>query len=161
MTAAPLLALAARSLARHRLDAVLIGNAAAALQGSPVTTLDLDFMFRKTPGNLAKLKRMARELDAMLLTPFYPASGLYRLSRDGDGVQLDFMSRVHGIRSFERLRARAEPVRVGRYTLLVAALDDIIRSKRAANRPQDRAVLPVLQRTLDEKTRLEEEEEEE
>jgi hypothetical protein len=150
MTAAPWLALAARSLARHRLDAVLIGNAAAALQGSPVTTLDLDFMFRRTPGNLLKLKRIAGDLGAMLLTPYYPASGLFRLVRDGDGLQFDFMTKVHGVRSFERLKARAEEVHFGRHALQVASLQDIIRSKRAANRPQDRAVLPVLQRTLDE-----------
>jgi hypothetical protein len=68
----------------------LIGNAAAALQGSPVTTLDLDFMFRKTRTNL-------------------------------------------------------------RNTLLVASLRDVIRSKKAAGGPQDLAVVPVLQRTLDAK----------
>jgi hypothetical protein len=49
VTAEPVLRLVAGLLARHRLDAVLIGNAAAALRGSPVTTVDLDFMFRKTP----------------------------------------------------------------------------------------------------------------
>ena len=38
-----------------RLEAILVGNAAAALQGAPVTTLDFDFMFRKTPVNLKKL----------------------------------------------------------------------------------------------------------
>lgn len=155
MTAEPLLALAARSLARQKLDAVLIGNAAAALQGAPVTTLDLDFMFRKTPANLTRLKRIARELDAVLLTPFYPASGLFRLSRDGDGLQFDFMSRVDGVRSFEGLKARAHEVSFGRHSLLVAGLEDIIRSKKAANRPQDRAVLPLLRKVLDEKAALE------
>lgn len=48
MNAAPILAHIAQLLAKHRLDAVLIGNAAAALQGAPVTTVDLDFMFRDT-----------------------------------------------------------------------------------------------------------------
>ncbi|MCC7134681.1 MAG: hypothetical protein IT352_18625, partial [Gemmatimonadales bacterium] len=70
MTAEPWLALAARTLEKHGLEAVLIGNAAAALQGSPVTTVDLDFMFRKTPRNLTRLKRVADELGAVVLTPY-------------------------------------------------------------------------------------------
>jgi predicted nucleotidyltransferase len=151
MTAEPLLELAARLLAKHRLDAVLIGNAAAALQGSPVTTVDLDFMFRKSSGNLVKLRRIADDLDAVVMRPFYPASDLYRVVRDSDGLQLDFMAKIDGIRSFESLRSRATEARFGRYSIRVAALEDIIRSKRAANRAQDRAVLPVLRRTLREK----------
>ncbi len=151
MTAEPLLELAARLLSKHRLDAVLIGNAAAALQGSPVTTVDLDFMFRKSAGNLVKLRRIADDLDAVVMRPFYPASELYRVVRDSDGLQLDFMARIDGIRSFESLRSRATEARFGRHSIRVAALEDIIRSKRAANRPQDRAVLPVLRRTLREK----------
>ena len=35
--------------------------------------------------------------------------------------------------------------------ILVASLRDIIKSKRAAGRPQDLAVLPVLERTLNAK----------
>jgi hypothetical protein len=157
MTAEPWLAVAARSLAKHRLDAVLIGNAAAALQGSPVTTLDLDFMFRRTPENLTKPKRIAADVGAMLLAPDNPASGLYRLVRDRDGLQFDFMSKVDGVRSFESLKRRAEEVRFGRHALRVASLEDVIKSKAAANRPQDRAVLPLLRMTLDEKAAAEEE----
>ena len=114
MTAEPLLELAARLCAKHRLDVVLIGNAAAALQGAPVTTMDLDFMFRKTAGN--------------------------------------FMAKVDGIRKFESLRARATAVRFGPHALPVADLADIIRSKTAAGRPQDRAVLSILRKTLRETT---------
>ena len=148
MTAEPLLELAARLLAKHKLDAVLIGNAAAALQGSPVTTMDLDFMFRKTSTNLGKLKRIADDLDAVVLHPYYPASELYRVARDRDGLQLDFMAKVDGIRSFESLRSRATVATFGGHPLRVSSLEDIIRSKVAANRPQDRAVLPVLRKTL-------------
>lgn len=151
MDARPLLTLVARVLALRRLDAVLIGNAAAALQGSPVTTQDLDFMFRPTPLNLRRLKRVADDLDALVLRPFYPASGLYRVIRDRDALQLDFMAKIDGIRSFASLRARASRVPFGNAELMVASLRDIIRSKEAAHRPQDRAVLPVLRRTLDEK----------
>ncbi len=151
MTAERLLALTARLLAKHRLDAVLIGNAAAALQGAPVTTLDLDFMFRKSDATLRKLRRLADDLDAVVMHPYYPASGLYRVIRDRDGLQLDFMAKVDGIRKFESLRARATAVHFGDHPLLVADLEDIIRSKAAANRPQDRGVLPILRRTLREK----------
>ncbi len=155
MNAAPFLSLAARLLARHRLEAVLIGNAAAALHGAPVTTLDLDFMFRKTPANLRRLKEIARDAEGVLMMPWYPASELFRLVRDRDGLQLDFMAKVDGVRSFVSLRSRAHAIRFGRHTLLVAALEDIIRSKAAAGRPQDRAVLPLLRRTLREARALE------
>ncbi len=151
MNAESLLTLIARLLAERRLDAVLIGNAAAAIQGSPVTTMDLDFMFRKTPGNLTKLKRLADDLDAVVLRPFYPASQLYRITRDRDGLQLDFMAKIHGVRTFESLRGRASRVAFGDHELLVASLQDIIRSKERAGREQDLAVLPILRRTLDEK----------
>ncbi len=151
MTAEPILARVAALLAKHRLDAVLIGNAAAALQGAPVTTLDFDFMFRNTPGNLQKLKKIARDLDAVVLRPFYPASQLFRVMRDVDGLQLDFMARIDGIRRYEGLRARATSLRINEHELLVAGLPDIIKSKTAAGRPQDLAVLPILKRTLDEK----------
>jgi hypothetical protein len=125
MTAEPLLELAARLLAKHRLEAVLIGNAAAALQGAPVTTMDLDFMFRKTPTNLRKLRRLADDIEAVILQPYYPASGLFRVVRDRDGLQLDFMSRVDGIRKFEALRARASEAAFAGHRLYVAALEDI------------------------------------
>lgn len=153
MNAEPLLVNITRLLNRRRLDAVLIGNAAAAIQGSPVTTMDFDFMFRKTPTNLAKLKRVADDLGAMVFRPFYPASQLYRVTRDRDGLQLDFMAKIDGIRSFESLRGRASIVRFGECDLRVAALSDIIRSKESAGREQDLAVLPILKRTLSEKER--------
>lgn len=149
MNAEPLLKLVARLLAKHRLEAILIGNAAAALQGSPVTTADLDFMFRDTAPNRRKLKRVADDLDAVVLRPFYPASGLYRVVRDRDGLQLDFMAKVDGVRSLASLRSRAVTVRFGRYEVVVASLADIIRSKKAVGRAQDRAVLPILRKTLD------------
>src|SRR5207253_2830443 len=53
-----------RALEHVGLEAVLIGNAAAALQGAPVTTVDFDFLFQKTPRNLRKMKALARVLGA-------------------------------------------------------------------------------------------------
>jgi predicted nucleotidyltransferase len=153
MDAGPLLGEIGRRLQEIRLDAVLIGNAAAALQGAPVTTVDFDFLFRKTPRNLTKLKAFAKNLGATILRPYYPASGLYRVVRDDDGLQVDFMTTIHGIRSFEGMRDRASIIEVGGARLRVASLTDIIKSKRAAGRPRDLAVLPILETAREESTK--------
>jgi predicted nucleotidyltransferase len=152
MNAEPLLSKVAKVLAEHRLEAVMVGNAAAALQGAPVTTLDIDFMFRKTPRNLKKLKAVASSLGADILKPYYPVSDLFRVVNDDQGLQIDFMARLHGVRSFEGLRARAKTISFGGHTLLIAALADIIKSKRAAGRPRDKAVLDILEKTLEQQT---------
>jgi hypothetical protein len=150
MNAEPLLNRVAKTLAEHRLEAVMVGNAAAALHGAPVTTLDIDFMFRKTPLNLKKLKAVAGAFRAMILRPYYPVSDLFRVVNDDQGLQLDFMSKLHGIKSFESLRSRSTPVEFGENTIKVASLADIIKSKRATGRDRDKAVLDILQKTLDE-----------
>lgn len=146
MDAAPLLAEVGRQLREAGLEAVLIGNAAAALQGAPVTTVDFDFFFRKTPRNLAKLRAFAKALGATILRPYYPISDLFRVVRDEDGLQVDFMATAHGLRSFEGVRARATAITIGGVSIHVASLADVIKSKRAAGRPRDKAVLEILER---------------
>jgi hypothetical protein len=150
MDARPLLEKLARALHETRLEAILIGNAAAALHGAPVTTVDFDFYFRKTPGNLQKLKSLTKLLNAVLMRPYYPVSDLYRLIRESDGLQVDFMATIHGVRSFASLRAASEPLDFAGHPLLVASLAAILRSKRAAARPRDKAVLDILESALHE-----------
>ena len=150
MNAESLLERIAKVFAEHRLEAIMVGNAAAALRGAPVTTLDVDFMFRKTPTNLKKLKAVAASFEASIFTPYYPVSQLYRVVNDDQGLQLDFMARLDGIRSFESLRSRATKVKFGLHELNVASLADVIKSKRAAGRARDLAVLEVLEKTLHE-----------
>lgn len=148
MNGEPLLIKVAKVLAEERLEVVMVGNAAAALHGAPVTTLDIDFMFRKTPLNLKKLKGVAKRFEAIILRPYYPVSELYRIANDEQGLQLDFMAKLHGVRSFEGLRSRATRVSFGANELIVASLVDIIKSKRATGRGRDLAVLDVLEKTL-------------
>jgi hypothetical protein len=156
MDATPLLASILGAMHKHKLEGILIGNAAAALHGAPVTTLDADFMFRETPTNLRKLKAVARELQATILRPYYPVSKMFRVVNDDRGLQVDFMPVVHGVKSFNSLRSRAARVSVGNHELLLASLADVIVSKKTASRPSDLAVLPVLEQTLHEKEGLEE-----
>ena len=151
MDAGPLLNSVVAALAKVRLEAILIGNAAAAIHGALVTTLDFDFMFRRTTVNLAKLKKFAQRLDAVILRPYYPMWSLYRVMNDGRGLQADFMPAIHGVKSFNSLRSRAEKMILAGHGLWIANLADIIASKRAAGRPRDKAVMEILERTLREK----------
>lgn len=152
MNAEPLLTSIAAALAKARLEAILIGNAAAALHGAPVTTLDFDFMFRATPAQLARLKGFADCLDAVILRSYYPVSSLFRVVNDDRGLQVDFMSAIHGVKSFNSLRSRASAITVAGRKIWLASLSDIVASKRAAGRLRDRAVLEILETTLREKT---------
>ncbi len=61
---------------------------------------------------------------------------MFRLVRDDDGLQLDFMVTIHGIRSFEGVRNRATLIEVGGESLRVATLADITKSNRGAGRPE-------------------------
>ena len=149
MNAAPILIRVARVLRETGLEAVMIGNAAAALQGAPVTTVDVDFLFRKTPANLRKLKAVARAFDATILRPYYPVSDLFRVAAEDHALQIDFMATIHGARSYNSIKSRARFLDIGGEKFLVASLPDIIASKRAANRPRDRAVLDALTKTLE------------
>jgi predicted nucleotidyltransferase len=148
MNARPALERIMAALAAARLECILIGNAAAALQGAPVTTLDFDFFFRDTPINRKKLIRFAKELGATVFRPYYPASSMYRVT-DGDlSIQADFLGVIHGIRSYEGARKRSTSVVIDGHELRVLSLEDIVRSKAAANRAKDRAVMPTLEATL-------------
>jgi predicted nucleotidyltransferase len=155
VNAEPQLARVARALKDCGLEAILIGNAAAALRGAPVTTLDFDFLIREAPGHVEKLKALAARLGAVLLDPASPTTTLRRLENEQDDLYLDFVSQAHGITSFASLRSRAATVEFSGCPILVAALEDVLASKRAANRPQDQAVLPVLEKTIEEQRRRE------
>lgn len=149
MDAQPLLARIAKALHEVKLDAVMIGNAAAALHGAPVTTLDVDFFFRDTPANRKKLIAFASSLGASVLRPYYPVSSLFRVTDDELLLQADFLAVIHGLSSYEGVRSRSVEVEIGGYRLRIATLSDIVKSKRAASRPKDLAVLPILERALD------------
>jgi hypothetical protein len=111
-----------------------------------VTTVDIDFF--QTPANIKKLKAISDELKGVILRPFYPVDDLFRIMRDLDTLQIDFMPTVAGVGSFEGMRKRATRVNFDGYHLSVASLADIIKSKKAAGRPKDLAVMHVLENTL-------------
>ena len=65
------------------------------------------------------------------------------------------MGQIDGVKSYESVRGRARSYEIGGQKLLAASLEDIIRSKRAAGRGKDLAVIDILEKTRDEEARAE------
>jgi len=63
------------------------------------------------------------------------------------------MGHIDGVKSYEGVRGRATLFDVSDQKVLVASLDDIIRSKRAAGRGKDLAVIDILEKTRDEEAK--------
>jgi hypothetical protein len=145
----------AKALRMVRLEAIVIGNSASMLNGAPVTTQDIDLLMRDTRLNRRKLARFAKAIGAAAPMPISELSKVEWIEGGlAVPVQIHY-DRISGGLTFSSVRSRAQVVAVGDEKLAVAALADVIRSKQAANRPKDRAVLPILRDTLAVKKRLE------
>lgn len=135
----------ARAVNRVKLDAVLIGNGAAALHGVPITTQDIDLFVRDTPRNADKIDQLVAALGKNVVAsrPFEPTSRMIRI--EGLPVDVDLVFELSSHAKFESVRARSVVLTIEGVSFRVANLQDVIEAKRAANRLKDQAVLPLLE----------------
>ena len=75
---------------------------------------------------------------------------VYRLQDASRNLAFDILHQASGV-SVETVRRNARTVEIEGHAIKVAALEDVIASKKAAGREKDRAVLPVLMLTLSER----------
>ena len=140
---------------------VVIGGVGATLHGSPLPTRDADICPAGDVPNLDSLATALREMGARIRTsdaaeglPFSCDAVFLRqmkllnlITRFGD---LDLSFEPSGTAGYEDLSARAVVYDLGEgLHVRVASLEDIIRSKEAANREKDRQVLPTLRLLLE------------
>lgn len=147
------------TLDRHGVRYVLIGGLAAVLHGSAHVTTDVDVVPEEAVRNLERLSAALKELDARVRVtgepdgvPFdHAAESLVRVrvwnlqTSKGD---LDVTFEPSGTRGYDDLRRDVVHMRVRGTEVPVASLADVIRSKEAAGRERDRAVLPGLRELL-------------
>jgi hypothetical protein len=131
------------TLLRHKIRFLVVGLSAAALQGAPVVTEDVDLWF----DNLSnpRLMQALIKVGAAYIPPF----GFNPPMLGGPGSEpFDVVIRMDGLGEFADEWKRAVEIKVGRLRLKVLPLERILVSKQAANRPKDQRVIPVLQNTL-------------
>ncbi len=148
-------------LKRHEVDYVLIGGLAAVLHGSPLATFDADICPARDSANLERLASALREMDARIRTSDAPGglrfgcdafflANVSLLNLVTQFGELDLSFTPSGTQGFSDLMQQARRLKLRDFEILVASLEDVIRSKEAANRPRDQIALPLLRRLRDE-----------
>lgn len=148
-----------RTLSQHGVDYVLVGALAARLQGFPRLTADLDLTPSDEPDNLEALASALRSLNARVFTDGVPeglafdcsartlaSAALWNLVTDAGRV--DVIYRPAGTSGFADLLDDAVRFEVYDTEILAASLADIVRSKEATGRPQDRQDVVILRRMI-------------
>jgi hypothetical protein len=146
-------------LGKHNVEYVLIGALAARLQGFPRLTADADITPSRTRDNLKKLATALTELHAKVYTESVPEGLMFDISAATlgraemwnlvtDAGRLDIAFRPSGTDGYDDLVVDAVRYEVFGIDLFAASLADIVRSKEAADRPQDRQDIIILREII-------------
>ena len=151
-----------RILRERGVKFVVLGGFAAVVHGSPVPTEDIDVIPSREIENLEKLAGALQEMNAAIRTSDGPVHtridagfianmpNMLNLVTDYGDVDLVF-NPAGQLSNFEHWSQRAESAQLEPgLVVAVAALDDIIASKSAANRLKDQRALPYLESLRDE-----------
>ena len=145
------------TLARHRVEHIVVGGVAAILEGAPISTFDLDIVPDPAPENRARLLAAVRELEARYLDPagrhLVPDETKLATLRLHQLITkagpLDVLATIGKGMTYEQIAGRAHERMVGNLRVRCLDLDAVIESKEQADRDKDRATLPILRRTLE------------
>jgi predicted nucleotidyltransferase len=146
-------------LTKHEIDFIVVGGVCAVLHGAPVSTFDLDLVHSRSSDNLDRLILALRDLDA-----YYRGRGDQRLrprlshiSSPGHQLlmtrfgPLDLLGTIGTGYSYDDLLEDTVELLVSGLKLRLLNLERLIEVKEETAQDKDRAVLPILRRTLEEK----------
>lgn len=129
-----------RELARRRVEFMIVGLSAAALQGAPAVTQDVDLWFKDLDD-----PKLRQALDAVGGVYVPPTASTPPMLAGRSVALFDIVLTMDGLQDFDHELVTAIEMPIGRTRVKVLPLDRIITSKKAANREKDRLILPVLE----------------
>jgi len=145
------------ALAEGKAEFVVVGGISAVLRGAPITTIDLDICYRRTPDNVVRVARALAPMHPRLrgLPPDLPAVFDERTLLFGTNFtleigdeSLDLLAEMSVIGGYEQILGQSSDLDVAGHQVKVLSLEQLIATKRGAGRPKDLAVLPILEDTL-------------
>ena len=153
-----------RALTEGHVDFILVGGFAAVLNGAPINTFDVDVVHSREPTNISRLLPVLESLDAIYRiqparrlkpTESYVASPGHQnlITRYGP---LDLLGTIGRNLAYKDLLAHSVEMDIGEgVRIRVLDLETLIAIKEELSGEKDRAILPILRRTLQEKKKLE------
>ena len=149
-----------RTMVEYGVDFIIVGGVSAVLHGVPITTFDLDLVHSRSSDNIDHLLSALHDLDA-----FYRGQGERRLTPGAahlasPGHQLlmtrfgplDLLGTIGTDRGYEDLVEHTTELSVSGLQLRVLNLETLIQVKDEVGHEKDRVVVPILKRTLEEKS---------
>jgi predicted nucleotidyltransferase len=147
----------AARLMEAKVEFVIVGGVSAVLQGSEITTRDLDICYRRTPKNIVRLVAAIGPLNPRPRgfppdLPFFFDERTVQLGSNftleiGD-ESLDLLGVMSAIGGYEQIIGQAVDINLAGFPIKVLSLAQLIATKEAAGREKDLAVLPALKATL-------------
>jgi predicted nucleotidyltransferase len=151
-----------RILREYGVEFVVVGGVGAVLQGAPVNTFDLDVVHSTEEDNVRRLLAALESLDV-----YYRAQPERRLKPSESHLSspghqllmtrhgpLDLLGAIGYSHAYRELASHAIEMEIGGgKKVLVLKLEKLIAIKEETAGPKDAAVLPILKRTLEEKSR--------
>jgi hypothetical protein len=148
------------ALCHAGIEFIIVGGAAAVLQGVPITTIDLDIVHRRTPENVTRLLALLLSLDATMRYDFARRglrptaemlAGTGQINLSTSLGPLDPLCELAAGQGYDQLLSNSVEVTDEGRTVRVLDLPTLIEVKTKAGRPKDRIVLPLLIATLQER----------
>jgi predicted nucleotidyltransferase len=151
-----------RAFQNARVEFIVVGGLAAVLDGAPINTFDLDVVHSRNESNITRMLGVLEELDA-----FYRVQPDRRLRPNASHLgsvghqnlitqygPLDLLGTIGRNLGYDDLLPHSVEMDVGEGILVrVLDLETLIAIKEELGGEKDRAVLPVLRRTLEERRR--------
>ena len=149
------------TLEREEVEFVVVGGAAAVLQGVPIVTQDIDIVHRRTEANAARLAAALEKMGAVYRhDPRGLRPGVSHLVGPGHQLTqtrhgpLDCLGTIEDTTTYEDLLPHADVLEIDGLHVHVLTLERLIEVKKKLERTKDKLMLLQLEATLSERKKL-------
>ncbi len=147
------------TLTEHKVEFIIVGGVCAVLHGAPVITFDLDIVHERSPENIERLLKVLGELES-----YYRTRNDIRIEPDKKGLSLpghhllmtnagplDLLGTIGESEDYDDLIKDVEEIEISGKKVQLQSLESLIKIKQFLGGEKDKLVIPILQRTLEEK----------